>query len=636
MGTRVLRPKRRPASPRARFEPAVPQPPRPLIRPAPRSAMFFPLVVLIAILPGLAAIRSWDLTAPGPLWGLRALAVAVDGMVVDQTGAGEAIKPERESAGYRSVALQPPLYPWLAAAGLTLSGDCDPLACVLPSYIAGAAIVILAYLQGRLWRGGGLGFTAALLMAFSPSLLLREQEMTPYLPAAAGAIAALHAYAVRTRLAAESADPRGRSLLWSAAGGLALGASLLAVEAFGLIAIAVAVLHQVYLRAGAAADPTYRPPPSSGLRAWLREGGAVDAAVALVVAAAVAAPWHLSMLMTHGWGLFAPLTLPASGWTDSYNLATRILELAPVAAPLALYGAVRAIRRALASEGDDRETIGGSLWVAWAGAAALALSTWTNGPRQALEILLLVPLNLLAASTVADLVNRRVSVRALIGLAPASAFCLAWWSSKDLRGALDDVLAGHAGSATTLSLHIALDLMIASLFLGRAVERWASRRDDRQRQVLATFLLAALAATVGLGVREMVFRHGETSDLLMLRTMILRRNRERPFSHVAVVSPPSSRFESDGEPGSLDAPYPGGRLRFILRTALPDLPQIDLTNVDELLTLPDEQRLVVLYGAGSRLSYSLQSRLGLEAIHPGRTGILDAYATAAGRVASSP
>ncbi|WP_197491021.1 glycosyltransferase family 39 protein [Planctomyces sp. SH-PL62] len=595
--------------------------------------MFFPLVVMAAILPGLAALRSWDLTMPGPLWGLRAMAVAVDGMAVDQTAADAAIKPERESAGYRSVAFQPPLYPWLAALGLTLSGDCDPLACVLPSYAAGAAIVMLVYLHGRLWRGGGMGFTAALMMAFSPSLLLREQEMTPNLLAAAGALAALYAYAARTRITAESADPRRLSLLWSAAGGAALGASLLTIEAFGLITILVVALHQVYLRVSASADPNFRAAPSAGRSAWLRDGGLIDAALALGIATLIAVPWRLMMFRVHGWDLFAPLILPPSGWTDSYNLLTKIVELAPVAAPLALFGAARTVRIALTAESDDRETIGGSLWVVWAGAVALALAFWTTGPRQALEIFLLVPLNLLAASAVADLVNRRASVRALIGLAPAAALGLAWWSSKDLRGALDELLAGRASSATTLSLHLALDLLIVSFLLGRAVERWARDRDDRQRQVLAAFLLATLAATVGLGVREVVFRHGETNDLLMLRTMILRRNRERPFSHIAVVSPPSSRFDSDGEPGSLDAPYPGGRLRFILRTALPELPQIDLTHVDELLTLPDEQRLVILYGAGSRLSYSLQSRLGLESIHPGRSGILDAYATASSRVA---
>ena len=37
--------------------------------------MFFPLVVLVAVLPGLYALTSWDLTPPGPWWGLRGLAV---------------------------------------------------------------------------------------------------------------------------------------------------------------------------------------------------------------------------------------------------------------------------------------------------------------------------------------------------------------------------------------------------------------------------------------------------------------------------------------------------------------------------------------------------------------------------------
>ena len=68
---------------------------KPLIGPAPRSAMFFPLVVLVAVLPGLVALNSWDLTPPGPLWGLRALAV-LDGLVIDQVPAGV-----RDQAGRR-------------------------------------------------------------------------------------------------------------------------------------------------------------------------------------------------------------------------------------------------------------------------------------------------------------------------------------------------------------------------------------------------------------------------------------------------------------------------------------------------------------------------------------------------------
>ena len=137
------------------------------VPPGPRSAMVFPLVVLVAVLPGLVALKAWDLTPPGPLWGLRGLAV-VDGLVLDQVPAADAIKPVQEAAAYRTVAFQPPLYAWLEAALFWLDGDRDPMASVLPSYVAGGLAVMLVYLHGRLWRGAGLGLTAAILVGLQP------------------------------------------------------------------------------------------------------------------------------------------------------------------------------------------------------------------------------------------------------------------------------------------------------------------------------------------------------------------------------------------------------------------------------------------------------------------------------------
>ena len=61
--------------------------------------------------------------------------------------------------------------------------------------------------------------------------------------------------------------------------------------------------------------------------------------------------------------------------------------------------------------------------------------------------------------------------------------------------------------------------------------------------------------------------------------MILRRDRDRPFDVVAVVSPDARSVPIP------DAPSPGGRLRFILRSALPGPPQRDLATTDELLAL---------------------------------------------------
>ena len=209
---------------------------------------------------------------------------------------------------------------------------------------------------------------------------------------------------------------------------------------------------------------------------------------------------------------------------------------------------------------------------------------------------------------------------------------IAWWGSADLSGALDDLIHGRADSATALGLHLALDLVVASVFIIRALHRWAHHHDDHQRWILAVFLLVVLATTVVIGLREVLFRHSETRALLSLRTMILRRNRDEPFQMLAVVSPSSSGLVYDKTWLTSNRPLPGGRLRFILRTALPDLPQRDLNSVEGLFSLPDGQRLIILAGTKQRLSSADQSRLGLEAIHPGRSGILDAYATARHRL----
>ena len=141
-----------------------------------------------------------------------------------------------------------------------------------------------------------------------------------------------------------------------------------------------------------------------------------------------------------------------------------------------------------------------------------------------------------------------------------------------------------------------------------------------------------MAVTIGDGLREVVFRHDATHDLLSLRTMILRRNRDNPFQLVAVVSPAGSSTSYTGLEPVIERSLPGGRLRFILKTALPQLHQRDLNTIDELFSLPEGQRLIILVGTKQRLSSSDQLKLGLEAIHPGRTGILDAYATAQNRL----
>jgi hypothetical protein len=356
--------------------------------------------------------------------------------------------------------------------------------------------------------------------------------------------------------------------------------------------------------------------------------------LALCVAAAVAMPWYSQTLARHGAEAFDALIAPLDPIAGSREgLLARLVRLAPATLALGLFAAARATRHALAEDADDRAAVGGALWVIWLAVAGVVPAFWPGGPSNLAGLFLLVPLNLLAAMAISDLAGRRVSVRALNWLAPLTALAVVWCFSANLRGAVDDVWHGRADAATALGLHLAVDVLIAALWATRRIDGWARRRDSRQRRVLAVFLLVVAVVTIGAGGREVWFRHKETDDLLMLRTMILRRDRERPFDLVAVVGPEAFRPSTDG-------PIPGGRLRFILRTALPRLPQTDLPTTEDLLALADDrpdsrfsdpegQRLVILAGTGQRMPHAVQSRLHLEAIHPGRAGVLDAFATAA-------
>ena len=598
--------------------------------------MVFPLVVLVAVLPGLVALRAWDLTPPGPLWGLRGLAV-LDGLVLDQVPAADAIKPVQEAAAYRTVAFQPPLYAWLEAALFWLGGDRDPMASVLPSYVAGGLAVMLVYLHGRLWRGAGLGLTAAILVGFNQNLLLRMQEATPATLALCGVLAVLLAYGWHERVIGEALRPPpwAGPAATAAAGGLAMGLALLSLGGLALIVVPIILLHQYYLRAGQPRRPAPGAPWPWRWRAWLAwhsHPGRVNGLVATAVAMAIALPWFVLMVRWHGWQAIAALRVPPERLLADIErtLPGRLVELAPVTLPLGLFGAVRAVRNALVDEIESRESVGGAFWVIWLVVAALAPAVWPRGPQSAFDLVLLVPLSLLAAQTIADLVNRRVPVRSLIWLAPATAMSVAWWASADLRDAVDDVVHGRADAATALGLHLALDLVVVSVVLIRAVDHWARRRDDRQRGIIAAFLVAVMAVT----------RDGRAA-----RGRLPPRDRPRPAGAAHDDPPPQPRQSLPGRRGPQPAggrsapasgpaaatatapragagpfregPSPGGRLRFILRTALPHLPQRDLSDIAELFDLPEGQRLVILAGTDQHLTGSDRFRLGLEAIHPG-------------------
>lgn len=600
---------------------------RPLVRPAPRSAMFFPLVVLVAVLPGLYALNWWDLTPPGPWWGVRALSV-LDGRLTDQTPEARGLSPA-EAEAYLRVAYQPPLLAWLAAVGLALTPDRSPWATAVPGYLAGAAVVILVYLHGRLWRGPGVGLAAAILTGCNRSLLMQMQQASPATLALAASAAALYAYGRHLRGGPGAAGgwPWGGDTAWLIVGGLALGLGLLAEGGTALLVLPVALLHQAYLLAEASGGD--RPIRERLRLSWRDNPSMVAGGLVVAIGLLVAGPWHVRMLLSHGRAFAAALLAPPGALAaEAPGLLSRLVHLAPATLPLGLYAAVATIRRALVAEEDDRAVVGGVLWALWLAVATLVPAVWPGGPRATLDLFLLLPLNLLAAQAMADLAHRVVPVRALNLLAPASAVCIAWWISGNLRSAVADLIRGRLDSSAGLGLHLALDLLIAVVLFTRGLDRWAHRRDDRQRAVLAGYLGVVLAATVGGGFARLAQVQPATRDYLDLREVILprARDRDRPIRRVEVIGP-----DPVANPPGPDSPAVSGRLRFVLRSALPGITPRHLALTDDLLALPvpgpdDGARLVILVGTEQRLSYSVQARLDLEAIYPGTSG-LDAFAT---------
>lgn len=588
-------------------------PPRPLLRPAPRSAMFFPLAVVAAVLPGLYALNWWDLSPPGPWWGLRGLAV-LEGQRFDQVPMEVVLGTPGEVAAYRQVAFQPPLYAWLEALGLWLSQNREPMATVLPSYAAGAVVVILVYLHGRLWAGMGLGLTAALLTGFNRDLLVQMQQATSTTLGLAGLMAAMLCYGQFLRAGARA------SWGWAVLGGLALGLALMANGPFGLVCIPIVLVHQAIVKADPGANPIRR----AG-RWWrsLRFGPSLRAGLlTLGLALLVAAPWYAMMASRYGGDFLGALLAPpyAGRGVPRSGLLFTLLSLTPATLPLGVYAVFRVGRQALAVEGDDPATVGGVFWLAWLAVAALLPAVWPSGPRAAMTLLLLAPLNLLAAQAMIDLATRRIPARRLVWLAPATALTVAWSLSTDLREAVL-LLADwrQLDAATWLGLHLAVDLLIVIALATRRLDRWARRRDRRRRLVLGGFLLAVLTVNAAFGLREVRFRHIETAELLDLRDVLLRRQRDhdRPFTGLFVVEPKVVEA-AEGDP-ALATTAPGGRLRFILYATLPDLAMYPLRGPEELLDLPraqDAQWLVILIGSEQRLPYTMQSRLGLESIYP--------------------
>ncbi|MBI1322327.1 hypothetical protein GC170_03940 [bacterium] len=627
--------------------------------------MFGPLAVLIAILPGLYGLSHWDLTPPGPWWGLRGLSVIDDQMWIDQSPMTAAISRGQDNESIGIISAQPPLYVWAEAILLRLSPSRSPMATVLPAYVSGAVLIMLVYRQARTWSKPGTAIIAAWIIGFHPRTLDAMQRCSPATLGAALIVASLQFYSEHI-IAGQGGRIRGR-ILYAVGCGACLGLSLMTLGLLGLILVPIIVLHQLALNAGE--SPLERP--LHWYEAWRSLPGFFYGSSAMIVALSIAAPWHVWMSLVHGGEFWLFLSEPSKS-LGSLNRGPvhHLLDASPIFLIPALYSAWLSVRNWFAgskSPDDAEESLtrpewrervardtleqdrdGLVLWTIWA-VVALAFSVyWPLGPTSTMGLLLACPLALLAAHTIRGLSQRQIPARLLIRMTPLVVLGFSWWASSDVRLAiavgqtrgLADAFSGEYGKALIATILLAL-----ATWAGASIStRWIRRNDVRIRLVLALDVLSLLAVQMSLGINELRFRHDITRQLLDLREAIVRRNQASPIEHIHLVGSISPRdlaairpYEQDSgsllpvrqvitpqNPSGID---PAGRLRFILRSALPRVPQTDHRSVDTLFNAPVSRSLVILVGHDSRLSIAEQSRLGLEPIHPGVDRILTAFAS---------
>ncbi|MFM1801937.1 MAG: hypothetical protein RJA81_1289 [Planctomycetota bacterium] len=653
------------------FRELVPSGPKPLFFASSGNAVLGPLAVLIAILPGLYGLTHWDLTPPGPWWGLRGLAVYDDQLWLDQSSMADAVSGRVEYSTLRRVALQPPLYAWLEAGLLAVSPSRSPLTAVLPSYMFGVLMILGVYLQGRTWSKSGSAIFATWVFAFHQHTLDTMQRAGPATLGAAAIIAAIHFYSLHI-LAGQDGRIRGR-IHYAMGCGACLGISLMSVGLLGLMLIAVIGFHQVALNAGE--SPMERP--RYWYEAWRVFPGLFYGSAAISVALLIAAPWHVWMTLVHNSDFWLSLVEP----TRPLGLTRRgplgyLVEASPVLLGLALYSAWVAIRYSISPpvgklQEDQlikaswvRERLndfgpnarnGLLLWTIWAVVAVVLSLYWPMGPQNTMGLLLAAPLSLLAGHALRGLAQRQVSAKILIWTTPLTCLSLLWKYSIAFRSGFrvfqQKFLPDGSGNLRVFEIL----LMVAGTALSWLILKWVvtqiGHRRSLSRLILGLYLFSILTLQTGLGIKVLSFRHTITRQLLDLREAIVRRNLRTPLQEIYVVGSISQEDLArmrpdliDPDPlvtlrvGVRDRPNsgidPAGRLRFILHTALPRVPQSDLDSIEALFDLPSKQRLVIVVGKESRVSIADQSRLGLEPIHPGVSNILTAFATSKTSVSS--
>lgn len=488
----------------------------PLFRVLDNASVMTPLLLVLAILPGLYALENRTLDESAARWGLRSL----DVFSASQAAASPS---DATFAPTEPLRYQPPLGTWLTAAAMSILGPSYPVGLVVTSYLATLALVLIVYLLCQRLMGVHCAFWTTVLLSCHGPLLIQLQNPAPCSVAIFFAVLTFWAFVAHRQQA------EGLMSFKLLIGGFALGQCLLSGGPLSFIVVAVLLVHVFGLRGESVSG---RKGPKSERRTVWSGWPALWSLFMLVFTAFLLGGWWVPMMVWRdgmefwtGWltGGTTPFdkaeVVTGSGFQNVLipQAAREFIHLQGGLLGLSLLGCWCAIRE-LWRTVDEARRRRLQFLVAWAGGALLIWTTLMRNTTTAefsvalWKGFLLVPLVVFAAFAIEEISMRRVSVAVVLGCTSLSFVGMHFMSIRP--GTLDGGVPGAGINMVISSGVVVLAIMIALVWLIRLYVR---DHDSQQRALIAVLLVVPIVMNAAQGLLGVRLRTNEDTTLAECR-----------------------------------------------------------------------------------------------------------------------
>jgi 4-amino-4-deoxy-L-arabinose transferase-like glycosyltransferase len=495
-----------------------------------------PLAVLVALLPGLWALGHTTLTETSALQGLRGLAL------FSADSADAVVDPDASFADL-PLRWQPPLMTALTALGLRLGDASQFYTLQLAPYVCTAGVIALAYLLARNFGGARMALFTALLLGCHPLTLHLVQTAVPL--SAAILIALLCLWAVYNHLQ-ENAGAVSLKLL---VGGIGLGACMLASGSLSIavwILLGLHVLTRESSTACAKRGFVLRKANGSDRAAWKSQ-------LALAATAfAVGGWWVLMMTSRYGGEFFIGWLsgVPVADWATergsrqiqllagARSVCEALASLLLIQIGLVAIGLTQAVR-ALWNCSDEPRRHANLLLLTW---TAVSIVVWALAESAGLgeepvrdlwKSFVLIPLLMLAALGMREIIDRRVSLGFVLAMLLLT-FANVAWHTHDVWG-----VTGKEVTDAGLLAGLLLTLILGARYLTVT----CCRDDVRQRAVLSSALIALLVASCGVGLYSARRTQPQDQELALFRKDLRKLKNVAGIAFISPLGvPPQLRY----------------------------------------------------------------------------------------------